>query len=84
MIAEDDALVDVMTDKATVELTSPVAGRVTAITGGEGDDVAVGADLVVFETDAEAPAQVPASSPEPMGRPMTLERWRERSDQERT
>ena len=61
VIAEDDALVDVMTDKATVELTSPVAGRVTAITGGEGDDVAVGSDLVVLETDAEAPAEEPAA-----------------------
>jgi len=61
VIAEDDALVDVMTDKATVELTSPVAGRVTAIAGGEGDDVAVGSDLVVLETDAEAPAEEPAA-----------------------
>jgi 2-oxoisovalerate dehydrogenase E2 component (dihydrolipoyl transacylase) len=66
VIAEDDALVDVMTDKATVELTSPVAGRVTALTGGEGDDVAVGSDLVVLEIDGEAPADeavAPAAEP---------------------
>ena len=56
MVSEDDALVDVMTDKATVELTSPVAGRVTAVTGAEGENVAVGSDLVVFETEADAPA----------------------------
>jgi 2-oxoisovalerate dehydrogenase E2 component (dihydrolipoyl transacylase) len=56
VIAEDDALVDVMTDKATVELTSPVAGRVTAIAGAEGENVAVGSDLVVFETEADASA----------------------------
>jgi 2-oxoisovalerate dehydrogenase E2 component (dihydrolipoyl transacylase) len=56
VIAEDDALVDVMTDKATVELTSPVAGRVTAIAGAEGENVAVGSDLVVFETEVDASA----------------------------
>jgi 2-oxoisovalerate dehydrogenase E2 component (dihydrolipoyl transacylase) len=58
-IAEDDALVDVMTDKATVELTTPVAGRVTALTGAEGDNVAVGSDLVVLEIDGEPPADEP-------------------------
>ncbi len=61
LIAEDAALVDVMTDKATVELTSPVAGRVTALTGAEGEDVAVGSDLVVMEIEGEAPADEPAA-----------------------
>ncbi len=60
LVAEEDALVDVMTDKATVELTSPVAGVVTSRAGEEGETVAVGADLVVFETDAAAPASEPA------------------------
>jgi len=41
-VAEDDPLVDVMTDKATVEIPSPRAGRVLAITGGPGDKVRVG------------------------------------------
>ncbi|HEX4196549.1 MAG TPA: dihydrolipoamide acetyltransferase family protein [Caulobacteraceae bacterium] len=63
-VAEEQPLVDVMTDKATVELTSPVAGVVTGLTGEEGEDVAVGSDLVVFETDAEAPSEAAAAAPE--------------------
>ncbi len=50
-VAEDQALADVMTDKATVELTSPVAGRVVERNGAEGDLVAVGSALVVLETE---------------------------------
>ena len=54
-VAEDDPLVDVMTDKATVEIPSPRAGRVLAITGGPGDKVRVGAELLVLDVDnAEA------------------------------
>ncbi len=50
-VAEDQALVDVMTDKATVEMTAPVAGRLVAITGTEGDMIPVGSELAVFELD---------------------------------
>ena len=50
-VAEDDPLVDVMTDKATVEIPSPRAGRVLAITGGPGDKVRVGAELLVLDVD---------------------------------
>jgi 2-oxoisovalerate dehydrogenase E2 component (dihydrolipoyl transacylase) len=54
-VAEDDPLVDVMTDKAIVEIPSPRAGRVLAITGGPGDKVRVGAELLVLDVDnAEA------------------------------
>ncbi|MDR3530788.1 MAG: dihydrolipoamide acetyltransferase family protein [Rhodopila sp.] len=56
MVAEDDPLVDVMTDKATVELPSPRAGRVLAITGTPGDKIRVGAELVVLDTDGDAAA----------------------------
>ncbi len=52
MVQEDAPLVDVMTDKATVEMTSPVAGKVVAINGEPGDMAAVGSAIVVFETDA--------------------------------
>jgi 2-oxoisovalerate dehydrogenase E2 component (dihydrolipoyl transacylase) len=48
LVREDQLLVDIMTDKATVEMTSPVAGRVTAIHGEVGQMVPVGALLVEF------------------------------------
>jgi 2-oxoisovalerate dehydrogenase E2 component (dihydrolipoyl transacylase) len=52
---EHQALVDVMTDKATVEMTSPVAGFVTAIHGEAGQLLAVGAPLVELEVDNAIP-----------------------------
>ena len=55
-VAEDQPLVDMMTDKATVELTSPVAGVVQSIAGRAGEKAAVGSVLVVLETDAAAAA----------------------------
>jgi len=55
-VAEDDPLVDVMTDKVTVEIPSPRAGRVLAITGGPGDKVRVGAELLVLEVNGDAEA----------------------------
>jgi len=64
-VAEDDPLVDVMTDKATVEIPSPRAGRVLAITGGPGDKVRVGAELLVLDVDNDEAAlpQDEAASP---------------------
>ena len=53
-IEEDAPLVDMMTDKATVELTSPVGGTVLEIAGEAGAMVPVGAALVVLETSAAA------------------------------
>jgi 2-oxoisovalerate dehydrogenase E2 component (dihydrolipoyl transacylase) len=55
-VAEDDPLVDVMTDKVTVEIPSPRAGRVLAITGAPGDKVRVGAELLVLEIDGDGAA----------------------------
>ena len=52
MVAEEDVIVEVMTDKASVEVPSPVSGRVLATTGTPGDMVPVGAELISFETDA--------------------------------
>ncbi|HEY1223774.1 MAG TPA: 2-oxo acid dehydrogenase subunit E2 [Brevundimonas sp.] len=71
MVAEDQILADVMTDKATVELTSPVAGRVTALHGEPGVMSAVGSALVEFEVEgagnasAAEPAPVKAEAPAP-------------------
>src|SRR6184192_2228617 len=54
-IAEDDALVEVQTDKTTVEIPSPAAGKVARILVAEGDVVPVGTVLVVIGEDgAEA------------------------------
>ena len=51
-VEEDQNLADMMTDKATVEMESPVAGTVVELAGDVGDQVAIGAALVVIETDA--------------------------------
>ncbi len=48
-IREDDPLVDIMTDKATVELPAPVAGTVVALNGEVGEKRPVGSELVVLE-----------------------------------
>ena len=60
-VKEDQPLVDIMTDKATVEIISPVSGRIIARHAEEGVKAAVGSELVVFETgaDEEAPLPVP-------------------------
>lgn len=50
-VDEDRTLVDVMTDKATVDMTSPVSGTVIAIHGAVGDRVPVGSPLVELETE---------------------------------
>lgn len=56
VIAEDQALVEMSTDKAVVEVPSPVSGRVVSVTGEPGQPVAVGAELAVFETVADSTA----------------------------
>ena len=48
MVEEDQLIVDMMTDKATVELTSPVAGRIVSLPAKLGDSIPVGAQLMVF------------------------------------
>ncbi len=52
-IEEDQQIADMMTDKATVEMESPVSGTVLEIAGDVGDVIAIGSTLVVIETDAE-------------------------------
>src|SRR3954465_3136818 len=51
VVKEDDPLIDVMTDKATVEIGSPVAGRIVARNGEAGDKARVGNELVVIATE---------------------------------
>ena len=59
-VVEDQGLADVMTDKANVEIPSPVAGRVIALGGEVGQTLAVGAELIRIERSGdEAPAEAP-------------------------
>src|ERR1700733_1772710 len=59
-VREDQPLVEMLTQKATIEVPAPVTGRVLSTTGTAGDRVAVGAELAVFETGAAS-----AAPPEP-------------------
>lgn len=75
-VAEDQPMADVMTDKATVEIPSPVAGRVLQCGGTIGQTLAVGAELVRLEVGGTgnlptpgagaAPVPVPTLSPAPV------------------
>jgi 2-oxoisovalerate dehydrogenase E2 component (dihydrolipoyl transacylase) len=70
-IEEDQPLADMMTDKATVEMESPVSGIVTAIAGEAGDVIAIGSMLVEIETDSDAEMGVGAVTPlEAVSEPM--------------
>ena len=60
-VVEDQPLVDVMTDKATVELTSPVSGVLVSRHGAEGELTAVGAALAVIEVQSDAASDAPAA-----------------------
>ena len=55
-VEEDQQLADMMTDKATVEMESPVAGKVVELAGEVGDQIAIGSVLAVIETDADSAA----------------------------
>lgn len=78
MIAEDQVVADVMTDKATVEIPSPVSGKVLALGGQPGEVMAVGSELIRIEVEGsgnhvdvpqakqiETPAAPAAAKPEP-------------------
>ena len=51
MVSEDQVVADVMTDKATVDIPSPVAGRVLALGGQPGEVMAVGSELIRIEVE---------------------------------
>jgi 2-oxoisovalerate dehydrogenase E2 component (dihydrolipoyl transacylase) len=63
-VEEDGRLADMMTDKATVEMESPVAGVVVELAGEVGDQIAIGSTLVVIETDAVEGEAADAPTPE--------------------
>jgi 2-oxoisovalerate dehydrogenase E2 component (dihydrolipoyl transacylase) len=72
LVQEDQVMCEVMTEKAAVEMPSPVTGRIVSISGQPGDMVAVGSELVVFDTDAtsaaagDAPAAKTPAPPPPV------------------
>ena len=57
-VREDEEFVDMMTDKATVPMESPVDGKIVEIAGEEGDMVSIGSMLVVIEVEGEVPEDV--------------------------
>ena len=68
LVAEDQLIVEVMTDKAAVEVPAPVSGTVVSVSGAPGEKVAVGSPLIVFELNdgaraGPAPAAPAAKAP---------------------
>jgi 2-oxoisovalerate dehydrogenase E2 component (dihydrolipoyl transacylase) len=66
-VVEDQVLADVMTDKATVEIPSPVHGIVTALGGKVGQSLAVGAELIRLEVEGAGNAAAKAVQAVPAG-----------------
>lgn len=71
MVSEDDTLATVMTDKATVDIPSPVAGKVIWLGGDLGALIAVGADLIRLEVEGEGNTSASTPSAGPEGHPGT-------------
>ena len=79
VVAEEQVLADVMTDKANVEIPSNVSGKVVALTGKPGDVIAVGSEIIRLEVEGKgnaadgAPAVAAApkleAAPEPKAEP---------------
>ena len=65
VVHPDSVLAEVLTDKATVEVFSPVAGRVTVLRGIVGEVLAVGSEFVVIETDVNVAATTAETTPAP-------------------
>jgi 2-oxoisovalerate dehydrogenase E2 component (dihydrolipoyl transacylase) len=69
VVREDEPIADLMTDKATVEISSPVHGTIVALHGAPGETMAVGSELVVFDIAGDAPAEDSAKSAAPATAP---------------
>jgi len=70
IVTEDETLVDVMTDKATVEIPAPTSGVISELIGEPGDILAVGSVLLVIETDGAGNTQTAkAETPKPTSPP---------------
>ena len=69
-ITEDQVVADVMTDKATVEIPSPVSGKVLALGGQPGEVMAVGSGLIRIEVEGAGNHQESAGKPAPAVAPV--------------
>ncbi len=58
LVTEDQTLVDVMTDKATVEIPAPQDGKIVSINGEPGDVIAVGSEFIVFDGEGDDAAAI--------------------------
>ena len=65
-VSEDQGVADMMTDKATVEMESPVSGVVIEVAGVEGDMIPIGSTLLVIEVEGEEVETPPTAHPEPV------------------
>ena len=63
-VKENDPMVEVMTDKVTVQIPSPFTGKVLELRAKEGEVVKVGTVLIVFGEESEAPSKK-AAAPSP-------------------
>lgn len=66
MIVEDQIMADVMTDKATIEIPSPVHGKVLALGGAAGQVMAVGSELIRIEVEGAGNVDANASAAAPV------------------
>jgi len=74
-VEEDSPVADMMTDKATVEMESPVSGVVVELAGEVGDQVSIGVALVVIETDAVDAGGVVVAAPLTAAQAETAEQY---------
>jgi len=73
LIQEDQPLVDMLTEKAAVEISSPVTGKILELRGNAGDMVAVGGPLVILEVEgAGTPGADTQAAPAPVAVAPTL------------
>jgi 2-oxoisovalerate dehydrogenase E2 component (dihydrolipoyl transacylase) len=74
MITEDQVMADVMTDKATIEIPSPVHGKVLELGGAAGQVMAVGSELIRIEVEGEGnQAAMSSSAPAKPAAPVKAE-----------
>jgi 2-oxoisovalerate dehydrogenase E2 component (dihydrolipoyl transacylase) len=69
VVAEEQILADVMTDKANVEIPSHVAGKVVALNGKPGDVIAVGTEIIRLEVEGKGNAATEVATPKPAPAP---------------
>ncbi|MEX0286088.1 MAG: 2-oxo acid dehydrogenase subunit E2 [Paracoccaceae bacterium] len=63
VVAEEDSLIEIESDKATMEVPSPAAGKVVEIKLSEGDSVSEGSLILLLEADAASDSPAPAAAP---------------------